>query len=135
VAAQVTPAVTLNSSDGLYRAINPNFYQDGALTTGVFFMKKRDKLEEGPSVGIEKLIPLDSFHTFKPKWGVGQFPVSVPIELKLRVHPLPDETWGPYSQAHAVITDYQSLTNSRINEVQRALRDQLQKNILILPQM
>ena len=135
MAAQVRPAGALDPVDRLYRAINPNFYQDGALTTGVFFMKKRDKLEDGPSVGIEKLIPLERFHAFKPTWGVGQFPVSVPLELQLRVQPLPAAAWGEYSQAHAVITDYQALTNSRINEVQRVLRDQLQKNILIPPQM
>jgi hypothetical protein len=53
--------------------------------------------------------------------------------LSLTVHPLPDWAWGEHADAHAVITDYQRLTDSKRTDVARALRDALEKKILIKP--
>jgi hypothetical protein len=135
MAAEVTAAVALSATDYLYRGINPLFYEAGTLLTGLFTMKKKHTLEEGPSVGIEKLIPLKNFQSFiKPTWGVGKFQVNLPIDLGLRVCPTPAPKWQGYETAHAVITDYQNLSNSQIGEIERALRIAVQQNILVHPQ-
>lgn len=128
------PAVVVTPEDSLYRGINPVFYPEGQLTTGVFFLKKKHTLEEGPSVGIVKLIPLNIFQSVIPGgWGVGELSASVPQHLQLTVHPLPDARWGKHASAHAVITDYQNLTDKGRTDAARALRDALQKNILVKP--
>lgn len=135
MAGEVIPlAITIGPTDSLYRGINPIFYQGGKLLSGVFPLNKKHKIEDGPSVGITKLIPLPDFHSVLARgWGVGELSVSVPLGLKLRVHPLPDSAWGNFADAHAVITDYQKLTDSGRGDAQRALRDALQENILIKP--
>jgi hypothetical protein len=135
MAAGLTAAVALNAPDFLFRGIPPAFYDDGQVTSGLFPMRKRDTLEKGPSVGIEKLIPLKSFQSFIPSdWGVGRFQVSVAESSGLRVCPIPAPEWQGYETAHAVITDYQKLTNSQINEIQRALRDAIRQDTLVHPQ-
>jgi hypothetical protein len=129
-----SPAVTVGPTDLLYRGINPQYYQQGQVLTGVFFLKKKHTLKEGPSVGITRLIPLMNFHALmREEWGVASFPASVPQELKLTVKSLPEPRWDTYAHAHAVITDYQSLTDKARNDAARILRDALQKNILIKP--
>jgi hypothetical protein len=131
-----SPAVTVDLTDSLFRGINPLFFdfEEGELKTGVFLLKKNHKLEDGPSVGITRLISLQNFQShIGDGWGVGELPVSVPQSLSLTVHPLPDQEWGIHADAHAVVTDYQKLTNSGLGNAQRALRDALQKNILVRP--
>lgn len=129
-----TSAVVVSSTDSLYRGINPLFYQQGQLTSAVFFLRKKDTIEDGPSVGIVRLISLMNFQShIGAGWGVGELSVSVPQSLSLTVHPLPDSAWGADANAHAVITDYQKLTDSKRTDVARALRDALQKKILIKP--
>jgi hypothetical protein len=127
--------VAVGSTDSLYRGINPRYYQpDGTLTSGVFVLKKKHKVEEGPSVGIAKLIPLNEFRSrIDEGWGVGEFEVSVVEGLGLRVQPLPAPKWGEYANAHGVITDYQVLTDSKKTDAERALKNALQKRILIPP--
>jgi hypothetical protein len=133
VAAAPSPA-SVATIDSLYRGINPLFYQQGQLTSGVFFLKKKHKIEEGPSVGIANLISLTNFHARMDKgWGAGELSASIPQSLSLRVHPLPDLKWEVHANAHAVITDYQKLTDSGRTNAARALRDALQKNIRIKP--
>jgi|ERR1700686_2139345 len=128
-------AVTINPIDSLYRGINPVFYPNGQLTSGVFYLRKKDTLEDGPSLGIAKLISLTNFQSkIKPTWGVGELSASVPQSLSLTVQPLPDPTWGVHADSHAVITNYQKLTDSKRNEAARALRIALEKNILVKPQ-
>jgi hypothetical protein len=137
MAGEVTPLPSgpaVAPGDSLYRGINPQYYKDGQVTTGVFFFNKTDTLENSPSVGIEKLIPLEKFHSFmSPGWGVGQFPASVPQSLGLTVHPLPEPSWGTYADAHAVITGHQSLGKSKRVDLQRALRDAVAQNVRIPP--
>ena len=135
MAGEVTePLVTVLSSDSVYRGINPHFYQQGQLLSGVFFLKKKHRLEEGPSVGIVRLISLPSFHSRMGEgWGVGELSVSVPQSQNLNVQSLPDSKWAEYAHAHAVITDYQKLSDKVRNDVARVLRDALQKNILVSP--
>lgn len=128
------PAVTISSTDSLYRGINPLYYQEGQLTSGVFILRKKDTIENGPSVGIARLIPLVNFQSYiGAGWGVGELSASVPQSLTLIVQPLRDLAWGAHADAHAVITDYQKLTDSKRNDVARALRIALQKKILIKP--
>lgn len=111
------------------------YYQDGHLMSGVFCLNKKHKVEDGPSVGVAKLIPLNDFRSLiSAGWGVGEMLASVPLGLDLAVHSLPDPEWKQYANAHAVITDYQKLTDKRRGDAQRALRDALQKNILIKPE-
>jgi hypothetical protein len=127
-------SVPVSPSDLLYRGINPMFYVDGEVTTGVFFMKKKDAVDDGPSVGLANLIPLTAFHTLMaPGWGVGEFSASIPQGLGLTVFPKPEPSWGSYANAHAVITDYQSLTNKRRVEVARALTNAVRQNVIIKP--
>lgn len=134
MAGEVAPPVTIAPTDSLYRGINPLFYQQGQLTSGVFILKKKDEIQDGPSVGIGRLIPLASFHAYMGAgWGVGEFTASVPQGLKLTVRSLPDPAWREYADAHAVLTDYQKLTDSGRGNAERALRNALQKNILISP--
>jgi hypothetical protein len=129
-----SPAVTIDLTDSLYRGINPVFYQEGRLLSGVFLLKKNHKLEDGPSVGIVRLVSLQNFQPLIGNgWGVGELSVSVPQSQSLTVHPLADQEWGIHADAHAIITDYQKLTNSGLGNAQRALRDALQKNILVRP--
>ena len=128
------PAVTISPTDSLYRGINPLFYPQGQLTSAVFYLRKKDTIGDGPSVGIARLIPLVNFQSYiGAGWGVGELSASVPQSLSLTVHPLPDSAWGEHADAHAVITDYQKLTDSKRTDVARALRDALQKKILIKP--
>jgi hypothetical protein len=128
------PDIAVTPLDWLFRGINPMYFQQGKLTSGVFILKKKHEIEDGPSVGIERLIPLTNFHSrMKNDWGVGKLPVSVPQSLTLTVHPLPEPEWEEYANAHAVITDYQKLTDKGRTDVERVLRDALQKNILINP--
>jgi hypothetical protein len=128
------PAPAIDPTDLLYRGINPQYYENGQVLSGVFCLNKRHTLEDAPSVGIEKLIPLEKFHSFmRPGWGVGQFPASVPLKLGLTVFPLPDSEWGDFARAHAVITGYQNLTASKLGEAQRALRDAVRQNVRIPP--
>ncbi|HET8923619.1 MAG TPA: hypothetical protein VFN26_11565 [Candidatus Acidoferrum sp.] len=128
------PPVTISPTDSLYRGINPQFYENGQVTSGVFCLKKKDTLEDAPSVGIEKLVPLQKFHSFMGAgWGVGQFSVSVPLGLGLTVHLLPEPSWKEYADAHAVITGYQALSNSKRGECERALRDAVRQNVRIPP--
>jgi hypothetical protein len=135
MAGEVTqPAVTVDPADWIYRGINPEYCQLGKLTSGVFFLKKKHTLREGPSVGIARLIPLASFHSLMGDgWGVGKLEVSVPQSLTLIVQSLPDPRWEEHSHAHAVITDYQKLTDKGRNDAARVLRDALQKHILVNP--
>jgi len=131
-----SPVVTVELTDSLYRGINPLFFdfEEGGLKSGVFLLKKNHKLEDGPSVGITRLISLENFQSLiGDGWGVGELPVSVPQSQSLTVHPLPDQKWGIHAHAHAVVTNYQKLTNKQIGDAQRALRDALQKNILVKP--
>jgi hypothetical protein len=129
-----SPAVTVSSTDSLYRGINPLFYDQGQLMSGVFFLKKKDTTEEGPSVGITRLIPLTNFQSYMGAgWGVGELAISVPHSLSLTVHPLSEPAWGVHADAHAVITGYQTLTNTKRTDVARALRNALQKKILVKP--
>jgi len=131
----VAPAITIFPEDSLYRGIHPMYYQQGQLLSGVFCLNKKHKIEDGPSVGIAKLIVLKSFHSLiAVDWGVGEFLASAPLSLSLAVHCLPDSAWGEFANAHAVITDYQKLTDKDRGNAQRALRDALQKNIVIKPQ-
>lgn len=128
------PGVTVAPTDSLYRGINPIFYQDGELLSGVFLLKKAHKLEDGPSVGIARLIQLSDFQSLMAaNWGVGQFCASDALSLQLRVHPIQETTWGKFADSHAVITDYQKLSDRVRNDVQRALKNILQKNIVIKP--
>jgi len=135
MAGEITqPTVTVGPADLIYRGINPQYYQQGQLTSGVFVLKRKHTLEQGPSVGIARLIPLASFHPLMGDgWGVGAFDASVPQSQTLAVHPLPDPRWKEYVHAHAVITEYQKLSDKRRTDVERVLRDALQKNILIKP--
>jgi hypothetical protein len=129
-----SPAVIVNPTDSLFRGINPEFYHEGQLTSGVFFLKKKHTVPQGPSVGIVRLIPLENFQSLiGTGWGVGELSASVPQRLDLTVHPLPDAAWGVYANAHAVITDYQQLTDSGRTSAARALRDALKQNILVMP--
>lgn len=130
-----SPAVTVDSTDSLYRGINPLFYKEGGqLHSGVFPLNRNHKLEDGPSVGIGRLISLQNFQPLiGDGWGVGELSVSVPQTLGLAVQSLPDQEWGIHADAHAVITDYQKLNNRLLGDAQRALRDALQKNILVKP--
>lgn len=129
-----SPAVVVSSTDSLFRGINPEFYHEGQLTSGVFFLKKKYTLQQGPSVGIVRLIPLSNFQSLIGSgWGVGELSASVPQSLHLTVHPLPDAAWGVYASAHSVITDYQKLTDKGRTDVARALRDALQQTILVKP--
>lgn len=128
------PTPVIEPADSLYRGINPRYYENGQVTSGVFFLKKKHTLEESPSVGIEKLIPLNKFHSFmKIGWGVGQFLASVPQNLGLKVLPLPDASWDTYANAHAVITGYKDLSDKKRGEVERALRDAVGQNVRIPP--
>jgi len=134
MAGEVAPPPVVVATDSLYRGINPQFYENGEVTSGVFCLKRKDTLEDSPSVGIEKLIPLDKFHSLMGAgWGVGQFPVSVPEHLGLTVRPLPHLPWGEYANAHAVITGYQSLGKRKLGDVERALRDAVRQNVRIPP--
>jgi len=129
-----SPSVTVDSTDSLYRGINPVFYEEGQLHSGVFPLNKNHKLEDGPSVGIVRLILLQNFQPLIGNgWGVGELSVSVPQRHSLTVLPLPDQEWGIHTDAHAIITDYQKLTNKGRGDAQRALRDALQQNILVKP--
>jgi hypothetical protein len=133
---EVTPPskVTVMPTDLLFRGIHPMYFQQGQLTSGVFILKKKHEIHEGPSVGVERLIPLTNFRAHMcDGWGVGRLPVSVPQSQSLTVHPLPYSEWGEHADAHAVITDYQKLTDRARNDVARFLRDALQKDILIKP--
>jgi hypothetical protein len=130
--AQLT--VVVNPADLLYRGINPQYCQQGQLTSGVFVLKKKHSLEQGPSVGIEKLITLSGFQTrINSGWGVGALEASVPQDLTLIVQPLPDPKWEEHSHAHAVITDYQRLSDKARTDAERILRIALQKRILVTP--
>jgi hypothetical protein len=134
--ASASFAATVDSTDSLYRGINPLFFdfEEGELKSGVFLLKKNHKLEDGPSVGIARLVSLQNFQPLiGVGWGVGELSAGVPQSLQLTVHPLPDEEWGINADAHAVITDYQRLSNRLLVDAQRALRDALQKNILVKP--
>jgi len=134
MAGEVAPPPVLVPTDSLYRGINPQFYENGVVLSGVFCLKKRDTLEDSPSVGIEKLISLDKFHSLMGTgWGVGQFPVSVPKNLGLTLHPFPHLPWGEYADAHALITGYQSLGKKKLGDVERALRDAVRQNVRIPP--
>jgi hypothetical protein len=91
-------------------------------------------LDDAPSVGIAKLIPLDSFRNIMPpRWGVGRFTVSVPEGLGLTVVPLPDPEWREYANAHAVITGYQSLSNKQRTDIERRLRDVVRTSVIVVP--
>src|SRR5580700_6768291 len=121
------PRVTVEPTDSLYRGIHPMYYQQGQLLSGVFLLKKKHKIEEGPSVGIARLVPLSNFHSYMGAgWGVGELPASFPQSQKLTVLSLPDSDWKEHAHAHAVLTDYQKLSDSGRNDVQRALRNELQ---------
>jgi hypothetical protein len=129
-----SPAVVVSSTDSLYRGINPEFYHEGQLTSGVFFLKKKHTLQQGPSVGIVRLIPLENFKSLIGSgWGVGELSASVPLGLNLTVQPLPDARWGDYAGAHAVMTDYQKMTDKGRTDVARALKNALQQKILVKP--
>jgi|SRR5579863_7887261 len=133
--ASASLAVTVDSTDSLYRGINPVFYdEEGHLLSGVFLLKKNHKLEDGPSVGIARLVSLQNFQPLiRAGWGVGELSASVPHSQHLTVHPLPDQEWGIHADAHAIITDYQRLSNRLLGDAQRALTQALQKNILVKP--
>jgi hypothetical protein len=136
MAGEVTQPATVDiiSTDLIYRGIDPQYCQQGRLTSGVFVLKRRHTLQEGPSVGVARIIPLLSFHPLMGRgWGVGALEVSVPQSVALAVQSLPDPKWEEYALAHAVITDYEKLTDKGRNDVARFLRDSLQKNILISP--
>jgi len=135
MAGEITPpAVTVAPTDLLYRGIHPQYCQGGLLTSGVFVLKKKHTLQQGPSVGVARLIPLTSFHALMGDGcGVGALEASVPQNLALTVQPLPAPQWESYAHAHAVITDYQKLTDKVRTDVERTLRIVLQKNILIRP--
>src|SRR6267143_4329821 len=95
------PAVTISPTDSLYRGINPLFYPQGQLTSAVFYLRKKDTIGDGPSVGIARLIPLVNFQSYiGAGWGVGELSASVPQSLTLNVHPLPDSVWGVHADAH-----------------------------------
>jgi len=134
MAGEVALPPALVPTDSLYRGINPRFYENGKVLSGVFCLNKKDTLEDSPSVGIEKLIPLDKFHSLMGAgWGVGQFPVSVPESLGLTLRPFPHLSWGEYANAHALITGYQSLGKRKLGDVERALRDAMRQNVRIPP--
>jgi hypothetical protein len=128
------PLLTILASDLLYRGIHPMHFQQGLLLSGVFILNKKHTTEQGPSVGIEKSISLAAFHSLmREGWGVGGLLASVAHSQDLIVQPLPAPEWGEYSNAHAVITAYQKLTNKQCTDVARVLKNALQKNILINP--
>ncbi len=129
-----SPAVSISSTDLLYRGINPLFYHNGQLTSPVFYLRKKDKLEDGPSLGIARLVSLTNFQSnIQASWGVGELSASIPQSLSLTVQPLAEPAWGVHAAAHAVITAYQKLTDKGRTDVARALRDALQKKILVKP--
>jgi len=134
MAGEITPPAILAPTDLLYRGIHPLYCQGGQLTSGVFVLKKKHTLQEGPSVGVARLVPLTSFHALMGEgWGVGALEASVPQSLTLTVQSLPDPRWGEHAHAHAVITGYQKLTDKGRNDVARMLRIALQRNILRSP--
>jgi hypothetical protein len=132
----VPPSISIASTDGLYRGINPKFYVAGQVTTGVFCLKKRDMRDDAPSVGLEKLIPLPSFrNVIAAGWGVGEFAADIPQRLGLTVIPHEDASWGEYSHAHAVIDGYQFLGKKRMGEVERFLTNAVRQNVIVIPEI
>jgi len=135
MAGEVSPQpIEVLHTDYLFRGISPHYYQSGQLTSGVVVLKRKHTTEQGPSVGIEKLISLADFNKIMgDDQGVAKFLAGFPVSLGLKVQPLPDPRWNEHANAHAVITAYQTLSDSKRVEVERQLRNEFQRTIIVPP--
>ncbi|MGA2921169.1 MAG: hypothetical protein ABSE28_08700 [Candidatus Sulfotelmatobacter sp.] len=124
----------LDDTERLYRGINAFFYQEGHVLSGAFCIKARDTKDDAPSVGLARLIPLSAFQDLmNPDWGVSEFFAGVPQSMGLSVERYPDPLWKDYSDAHYVMTGYQSWTNRRRTDVSRQMRDIFEKGLVVSP--
>jgi hypothetical protein len=113
-------------SENLYRALNPKHYDaEGFPAENHFLLKAGAQKGEGLSAGIASEIPLESFRTlsvleasYGPGFGVAEFNIAEALrpfrdDIGLFVEQQPEESWGEYAHAHAVITGHQHLGKNR----------------------
>jgi hypothetical protein len=117
----------------VYRGLRrESFSPDGYPTEANFIMKKKDRIENGPSHLICDRIPRPDAERFFPlvvRLNVGEM-LNPPEQQSLSergVVVVPyrdarsDEFFQEYAHAHAVLTGYQGMTNREIQDFKRYL--------------
>lgn len=126
----------------VYRGLKrESFSPDGYPTEANFIMKRKDRIEDGPSHLICNLIPRQDAERFFPlivRLNVGEM-LNPPehqslVDRGVIVVPYrdaqSDEFFREYGHAHAVLTGYQGLSKREIQDLKRHLAFLAKKALL-----